>query len=56
MGMERLKQAGFRADYMAIRDGANLEQADYDAESIVILVAAWLGNARLIDNVLLPAT
>lgn len=52
-GMEQLKAKGFRPDYVAIRDGGNLEVPHRDAEFIVILAAAWLGKARLIDNVLL---
>ena len=55
MGIENLKQAGFRPDYIAIRDGFSMGEASYSTEFIVILAAAWLGNARLIDNVLLPA-
>lgn len=56
MGIQRLKQAGFRPDYVAIRDGLNMAQASYATEFIVILAAAWLGKARLIDNILLPTT
>lgn len=52
-GTEQLKAAGFRPDYVAIRAAGNLEIPSCDAEFIVILAAAWLGKARLIDNVLL---
>jgi len=51
--MDRLSQAGFRPDYVAIRDAIDLGQASYDTEFIVVLVSAWLGEARLIDNILL---
>lgn len=52
-GMEQLTKAEFRPDYVAIRNAENLEPPDYDTDYIVILAAAWLGKARLIDNVLL---
>jgi len=51
--MDRLSQAGFRPDYVAIRDAKDLDPASYSTEFIVVLVAAWLGQARLIDNILL---
>lgn len=54
MAMERLEFLGFRPDYIAIRDGDTLGEASYTTEFIVILAAAWLGSARLIDNILLP--
>ncbi len=50
--VERLQQAGFRPDYVAIRDAATLGPASNETRQIVILAAAWLGKARLIDNVL----
>jgi len=49
--VERLRAAGFRPDYVAIRRAENLEQPDRDCDEIVVLVAAYLGKARLIDNV-----
>jgi len=52
--MGRLAKAGFRPDYVAIRNAKDLQPASYDTDFIVILVAAWLGKARLIDNMLLP--
>ncbi len=51
--MERLSSAGFRPDYVAIRDARDLGEATYSTDFIVVLVAAWLGEARLIDNLLL---
>ena len=50
--VERLQQAGFRPDYVAIRDAVTLESASNETRQIAILAAAWLGKARLIDNVL----
>lgn len=50
---ERLQRAGFRPDYVAIRDAETLESAAYEASHMAILAAAWLGKARLIDNILL---
>ena len=51
--MDQLTRVGFRPDYVAIRDAQNLEEIRYDTDFIAILAAAWLGKARLIDNVLL---
>jgi pantoate--beta-alanine ligase len=44
---------GFRPDYVAVLDARNLAITTYDTDYIVVLVAAWLGKARLIDNILL---
>lgn len=46
----RLTDAGFEVDYFSIRRAQNLEMPDRDCDELVILVAARLGNARLIDN------
>ncbi|MEJ2632261.1 MAG: pantoate--beta-alanine ligase [Acidihalobacter sp.] len=48
---ERLGQRGFRVDYVAVRRASDLEPAGPDDEEVVILVAAWLGQVRLIDCV-----
>ncbi|KPJ93945.1 MAG: pantoate--beta-alanine ligase [Gammaproteobacteria bacterium SG8_11] len=49
--MQALKQAGFKPDYVSIRKAQSLEPVtDVDAP-LVILAAAWLGKARLIDNI-----
>jgi len=47
----RLEAAGFTPDYVAIRRAHNLTVPDRDCDEIVVLVAAQLGKARLIDNV-----
>ncbi len=51
--MGQLSLAGFQPDYVAIRDAVDLGNPAYATDSIVILGAAWLGKARLIDNLLL---
>ena len=51
--MQQLSAAGFRPDYVAVRDARDLGPAVYGTDFIVILAAAWLGSARLIDNLLL---
>lgn len=50
-GRERLGAAGFDVDYVEIRRALNLEIPDRDCDDLVVLVAARLGAARLIDNV-----
>jgi pantoate--beta-alanine ligase len=42
--------AGLRTDYVRIRRAADLAAAGEDDEDLVILAAAFLGRARLIDN------
>jgi pantoate--beta-alanine ligase len=46
-----LADAGFAPDYVAIRRAANLQAPDRDTDELVVLAAARLGKARLIDNV-----
>ena len=51
---DRLTEAGFRVDYVAIRRAEDLAEPDpARSEPLVALVAARLGRARLIDNVLI---
>jgi pantoate--beta-alanine ligase len=49
-GMAELAAAGFRPEYLSIRRAADLTPPQPGDESLQILVAAWLGAARLIDN------
>ena len=49
-GFEGLVQAGFRPDYFSVRDAATLDPPGADGE-LVVLTAARIGRARLIDNV-----
>ena len=48
-----LNQAGFRAEYVAVRRAADLQPATPDDTTQVVLLAAWLGQIRLIDNLML---
>lgn len=50
--MDALSSAGFDPEYIGIRRAENLETPDRDTDEIVVLAAARLGNARLIDNIL----
>lgn len=43
-------EKGFRADDIQIRDADTLQEVSENSKRAVILVAAWLGDARLIDN------
>jgi pantoate--beta-alanine ligase len=45
-----LDAAGLRADYFVVREAATLQPAGSDSRDRVVLVAARLGKARLIDN------
>ena len=46
-------EAGVELDYFEIADGDTLHTATPDSKKIVALVAAKVGNTRLIDNVML---
>ncbi len=48
--LEALRSAGFRPDYFSVR-ARDLGPATADARALVVLAAARLGKARLIDNV-----
>ncbi|MCW2269656.1 Pantothenate synthetase [compost metagenome] len=47
---EQLIAAGFRPDYLEVRQALSLRPATADDRDLVILVAAFLGATRLIDN------
>ena len=50
IGGQELNEKGFRADDIQIRDADTLLEVSETSKRAVILVAAWLGDARLIDN------
>jgi pantoate--beta-alanine ligase len=50
-GAAALQKVGFRPDYFSVRDAATLDVATATTEDLVILTAARIGRARLIDNV-----
>ena len=50
-GVQTLEAAGFRPDYFAIRQAADLSAAQPNTAHLVVLTAAHLGKARLIDNI-----
>ena len=60
---ERINSAGFIVDYLEVKT-AELQAVDYKAlsfsanndQDLVILVAAWLGQARLLDNQLVTVS
>jgi len=47
---QQVNEAGFRADDIQIRDADTLLELTESSQRAVILMAAWLGQARLIDN------
>jgi pantoate--beta-alanine ligase len=49
--MRRLSDSGFRPEYVEIRQALTLAAPTADEPRLVVLAAAWLGKARLIDNV-----
>lgn len=48
--IQQLESAGFRVDAIDIVDSSSLEAIDEHSEQAVILMAAFLGGTRLIDN------
>ncbi|MBL0028169.1 MAG: pantoate--beta-alanine ligase [Rhodanobacteraceae bacterium] len=52
--VDRLDAVGFRVDYAAVRRAEDLsEPAEGDRGNLVALIAARLGKARLIDNIMI---
>jgi len=45
-----LKMAGWRVDYIELRDAVNLQAPTPASTQLLVLGAAWLGKTRLIDN------
>lgn len=55
-GTQTLQAAGFKVDYLAVRDAETLQAvAAGSSRPKRVLVAAWLGKTRLIDNVAVAA-
>ncbi|MEM9473312.1 MAG: pantoate--beta-alanine ligase [Pseudomonadota bacterium] len=51
-GKKRLKQAGFKTDYLEVRVAETLAPVKTKTETeLRILAASWLGKTRLIDNI-----
>jgi pantoate--beta-alanine ligase len=46
-------EPGVQLDYFEIADGDNLQKANPDSKKMVALVAAKVGNTRLIDNIII---
>jgi pantoate--beta-alanine ligase len=53
---QQVNEAGFRADDIQIRDADTLLDVTENSQRAVILMAAWLGQARLIDNKVVELT
>ena len=47
-----LHAAGFRLDYVELRDALSLQPADAESTQLVLLAAAYVGPTRLIDNLI----
>ena len=47
----KLLKLGFEPEYVSIRRAENLNMPDRDNDELIVLAAATLGKARLIDNV-----
>lgn len=48
---KQLTNAGFNPDYLEVRNAKTLRQATATDTDLVVIAAAYLGKARLIDNV-----
>ncbi len=48
--LEHLRVCGLKPEYFSIRRSIDLDEAGEDDRDLAILTAAWLGSARLIDN------
>ena len=51
-GKKALERAGFKVDYLEVRDAETLKTAEPGTQRpLRVLAAAWLGKTRLIDNI-----
>ena len=50
-GLEALEKAGMKPDYFSVRRAQDLGAPTRDSKHLVVLTAARLGRARLIDNI-----
>lgn len=48
--IDKLEQSGFKIDYLDVRRQQDLTPGTATDKNLIILVAAWLGTTRLIDN------
>jgi len=48
--IQQIEAAGLRIDYLEVRQGVHLRPATPEDRDVVILVAAYVGATRLIDN------
>jgi pantoate--beta-alanine ligase len=48
---EELKALGMRPEYISVRNATDLALPKAGDQDLIILAAAWLGGARLIDNI-----
>jgi pantoate--beta-alanine ligase len=46
-----LSEAGFKPDYLSIRNPDTLEEARQSDQKLILVAAAWLGKPRLLDNI-----
>lgn len=46
-----LKALGMRPEYISVRSATDLTLPEAGCQDLIILAAAWLGGARLIDNI-----
>jgi pantoate--beta-alanine ligase len=53
-GWQSLAVAGLRPDYFAVRDAGDLQPPREGRRELVVLTAARIGKARLIDNLRVP--
>jgi pantoate--beta-alanine ligase len=49
--MADLAARGFRPEYFSVRRAIDLEPPRAGEQVLQVLTAAWLGGARLIDNI-----
>jgi len=51
--MNELGNSGFEPEYVSIRRAGDLGEPNQGSGELVILASAWLGDARLIDNLVI---
>ena len=49
--LEKLQQSGFNPEYLEVRNATDLKAGTASMSDLRVFAAAWLGQARLIDNI-----
>ncbi len=53
IGVRYIEDAGMKVEYITAVDAESLEEVEKRRDMVVVLIAAWMGEVRLIDNIII---